>query len=115
MVFIRKVEARGFKSLGDKTVVVKFEPSFNAITGPNGSGKSNIMDSILFCLGQNSPKKLRVDRLTSLIYDGGPNVRRSQAIRVSVTLDNTIRQIPLDSDTVTVTRELKQTGENTSS
>ena len=112
MVFIRKVEARGFKSLGDKTVVVKFEPSFNAITGPNGSGKSNIMDSILFCLGQNSPKKLRVDRLTSLIYDGGPSVKRSQSIRVSVTLDNTKRQIPLDSDTVTVTRELRQTGEN---
>jgi chromosome segregation protein len=112
MVFIKKVEARGFKSLGDKTVLVKFDPSFNAITGPNGSGKSNIMDSILFCLGQNSPKKLRVDRLTSLIYDGGPTVRRPQAIRVSVTLDNTTRQIPIDSDTVTVTRELRQTGEN---
>jgi chromosome segregation protein len=112
MVFIKKMEARGFKSLGDKTVSIKFDSGFNAITGPNGSGKSNIVDSIIFCLGQNSPKKLRVDRLTSLIYDGGPNVRRPQAIRVSVTLDNVSRQIPIDSDTVTVTRELRQTGEN---
>ena len=112
MVFIKKVEARGFKSLGNKTVVIKFDEEFTAITGPNGSGKSNIMDSIMFCLGQNSSKKLRVDRLTSLIFDGGPSVKRPLAIRVTVTFDNIARRIPVDSNNVLVTRELRQTGEN---
>ncbi|MFQ6134304.1 MAG: AAA family ATPase [Nitrososphaerales archaeon] len=112
MVFIKKMDARGFKSLGNKTVSIKFDQDFTAITGPNGSGKSNIIDAIIFCLGQNSPKKLRVDRLTSLIYDGGPSVKRPQTIRVTITFDNSTRRIPVDSDTVTVTRELRQTGEN---
>ncbi len=112
MVFIKKMEARGFKSLGNKTVTVKFDQDFTAITGPNGSGKSNIIDSLIFCLGQNSPKKLRVNRLTSLIYDGGTSAKRPQSIRVSITFDNSSRRIPVDSDIVTVTRELRQTGEN---
>jgi len=113
MVFIKKLELRGFKSFGSKTVSITFDRGFTAITGPNGSGKSNIIDAIVFCLGQNSSKKLRVDRLTSLIYDGGPSVSRPQAIRVTVTFDNSTRSIPVDSDTVSVTRELRQTGEST--
>jgi chromosome segregation protein len=111
MVFIKKVEARGFKSLGNKTVAIKFNEDFTAITGPNGSGKSNIMDSIMFCLGQNSSKKLRVDRLTSLIFDG-TSVKGPSVIRVTVTFDNISRRIPVDSNNVLVTRELRQTGEN---
>jgi len=112
MGFIKKIEARGFKSLGNKTTSIKFEQDFTAITGPNGSGKSNIMDSIMFCLGQNSSKKLRVDRLTSLIYDGGPSVKRPPVIRVTITFDNTTKRIPVDFNNVSVTRELRQTGEN---
>lgn len=112
MVFIKKIEARGFKSFGNSAFTLKFDHPFTAITGPNGSGKSNIIDSIIFCLGQNSPKKLRVDRLSSLIYDGGQSVKRPQSVRVSVTFDNSARRIPVDSDTVTVTRDLSQTGEN---
>ncbi len=112
MVFIKKIECRGFKSLGNGTVPIKFDRDFTAITGPNGSGKSNIMDAIIFCLGQNSPRKLRVNRLTSLIYDGGSSALRPQNIRVSITFDNSSRSIPVDADTVVVTRELRQTGEN---
>ena len=112
MSFIKKIEARGFKSLGNKTVSIKFDQDFTAVTGPNRSGKSNIMDSIMFCLGQNSSKKLRVDRLTSLIYDGGPSVKRPPIIRVTITFDNTTKRIPVDFNNVSVTRELRQTGEN---
>lgn len=112
MVFIKKIEARGFKSYGNNVFSIKFDQSFTAITGPNGSGKSNIIDSIVFCIGQNSPKKLRVDRLTSLIYDGGSSAKRPQSVRVSVSFDNTARRIPVDADTVTVTRELTQNSEN---
>src|SRR3990170_5256408 len=112
MVFIKKIEARGVKSYGNNVISIKFDQSFTAITGPNGSGKSNIIDSIVFCIGQNSPKKLRVDRLTSLIYDGGSSAKRPQSVRVSVSFDNTARRIPVDADTVTVTRELTQNSEN---
>ena len=34
-----------------------------SISGPNGSGKSNILDAIIFAMGENKPKVMRVDKL----------------------------------------------------
>ena len=92
MVYIKKVETRGFKSLGSRPVHVNFDGKFIGITGPNGSGKSNIIDPILFALGQNSPKLMRVNRLRDLIFDGAGNNPSSDA-RVTLTLDNSDRTI----------------------
>jgi len=64
-----------FKSFGRK-VVIPFFPGFTAITGPNGSGKSNIGDAIRFVLGPKSPKAIRAERLTDLIFNGGKNKKR---------------------------------------
>ena len=55
MGYIRRLEVKGFKSFGPKTLTITFEPGLNVVTGPNGSGKSNIADAILFALGENSP------------------------------------------------------------
>ncbi len=83
-----------------------------AVTGPNGSGKSNILDAIMFAIGENSPKVLRVDKLQSLFHDGGNSNHR--LVRVSLTFDNTDRGIPVDSDNVTLSREMEgQKGEST--
>ncbi len=111
MAFIKRLEIKGFKSFGEKTASLKLEPGFTAITGPNGGGKSNIMDAILFVLGENSPKALRVNKLSSLIYDSGEN--RLTSTRVTVVFDNTDKSIPMDSETVTVTREMDEKGEST--
>src|SRR6202041_2198110 len=71
MGYIRRLEVKGFKSFGPKTLTITFEQGLNVVTGPNGSGKSNIADAILFALGENSPRILRAaqGRLTGLIYD----------------------------------------------
>ncbi|MEM2338699.1 MAG: AAA family ATPase, partial [Nitrososphaerales archaeon] len=113
MAFIKKLEIKGFKSLGDKVVTLNFDKGLTVITGPNGSGKTNIFDAILFAIGENSPKRLRVDKLTSLIYDGGPNgLYKPSNCKVTITFDNTSRTIPIDSDLITISRELKNTGES---
>ncbi|MHA1835621.1 MAG: AAA family ATPase, partial [Candidatus Odinarchaeia archaeon] len=39
MVFIKKIEMKGFKSFGNEKVTLKFPKGFTAIVGPNGSGK----------------------------------------------------------------------------
>ena len=111
MVHIKKLEVYGFKSFGFKNTVVHFEKGLVAVTGPNGSGKSNILDAIMFAIGENSPKAMRVDKFQSLFHDSQNSSHR--LIRVSLTFDNVDRGIPVDEDTVTLTREIEgQTGES---
>jgi len=113
LVHIKKVEIYGFKSFGFKNTTVQFEPGLISISGPNGSGKSNILDAIIFALGENRPKILRVDKLRSLIHDIEGNRHGSRMARSSVHFDNSDRKIAIDSDVVEITRELDEQGENT--
>ncbi|MFZ0224667.1 MAG: chromosome segregation SMC family protein, partial [Candidatus Nitrosopolaris sp.] len=111
MVHIKKLEVYGFKSFGFKNIVLNFEKGLVAITGPNGSGKSNILDAIMFAIGENNPKALRVDKFQSLFHDSQNTSTR--LVRTSLNFDNSDRAIPVDSDSVTVTREMEgQTGES---
>jgi chromosome segregation protein len=111
LVYIKKLEIYGFKSFGFKNVVLNLERGLIAITGPNGSGKSNILDAIMFAIGENSPKLLRVDKFQSLFHDNQNSTNR--IIRVSLTFDNQDRGIPVDKDSVALTREIEgQTGES---
>ncbi len=112
MVHIKKVEIFGFKSFGFKNTVVEFQPGLVSISGPNGSGKSNILDAIIFALGENRPKTMRVDKLRSLLHDIEGNRRGPKIARSSVHFDNSDRKIPVDSDNVEITREMDDNGEN---
>lgn len=111
MVHIKKVEIYGFKSFGYKNTIVNMENGVVCVTGPNGSGKSNILDAIMFALGENSPKALRVDKLQSLFHDQTEG-RVHKLVRASVSFDNSDRGIPVDSNTVTITREMPPQGES---
>lgn len=111
MVHIKKLEVYGFKSFGFRNTVVHFDKGLVAITGPNGSGKSNILDAIMFAIGENSPKIMRVDKFQSLFHDAQNPSHR--LVRVSITFDNADRGIPIDEDMVTLTREMEGlTGES---
>jgi chromosome segregation protein len=111
LVYIKKLEIYGFKSFGFRNTIISFDKGLVAVTGPNGSGKSNILDAILFAIGENSPKALRVNKLQSLFHDSQNSSHR--LIRVSLTFDNADRGIPIDSDLVTLTREMEgQTGDS---
>jgi chromosome segregation protein len=110
-VHIKKLEVYGFKSFGFKKSLLTFDKGLTAVTGPNGSGKSNILDAIMFALGENSPRVLRVDRFQSLFHD--TRNTQNKMIHVSLTFDNHDRGIPIDSDTVTLTRDMEgQAGES---
>jgi chromosome segregation protein len=110
-VHIKKLEVYGFKSFGFKNSVLTFDKGLIAVTGPNGSGKSNILDAMMFALGENSPRVLRVDRFQSLFHDSQNT--HHKMIHVSLTFDNHDRGIPIDSDNVTLTRDMEgQAGES---
>ncbi|MFH1106653.1 MAG: AAA family ATPase [Candidatus Micrarchaeota archaeon] len=65
-MFVDKLELKNFKSFRDATVHVV--DGFNAIVGPNGSGKTNIVDAVLFALGESRIRHLRAKKTQDLIY-----------------------------------------------
>ncbi len=113
MVHIKKIDIFGFKSFGFRTTTVEFRPGLVSISGPNGSGKSNILDAIIFAMGENKPRMMRVDKLRSLIHDIDGKRRGPRIARASILFDNTDRKIPLGSDSVEITREMDGSGDNT--
>ena len=112
MVHIKKVDIFGFKSFGFKNTTVNFEPGLVSISGPNGSGKSNILDAIIFAMGENRPKVMRAQNLRSLMHDIDGNRRGPKITRVKILFDNSDRKIPVDSDSLTVIREMNEKGES---
>ncbi len=67
MLHIDRVVIHNFKSF--KHANIRFGKAFNCIAGPNGSGKSNICDSLLFALGEQSLKRMRVSSAAQLINE----------------------------------------------
>ncbi|MBT8171681.1 AAA family ATPase [Candidatus Bathyarchaeota archaeon] len=114
MPYIKKIELKGFKSFGPKTATVKLDKGFTAITGPNGSGKTNIADAVLFGLGELSARRMRAASLSKLVYHGYPelNVKKSKSAKVVIQFDNSDNRLPVDTQTVTISRELKQDGKS---
>jgi len=112
LVHIKKVDIFGFKSFGFKNTSVNFEPGLISISGPNGSGKSNILDAIVFAMGENKARVMRQPNLRSLIHDIDGNRHGPKLTRVRVQFDNSDRKIPVDSDIVTITREMNDKGES---
>ncbi len=87
MSILNSLELQGFKSFKRKTKIPFQKQGLTAIIGENGSGKSNIIDGLTFVMGQRS-SKLRANRLSQLIYNGGENGTPADRARVSINLDN---------------------------
>jgi len=110
-MFIKQLEMRGFKSFGSKKVSIKFDKGLIVLTGPNGSGKSNIFDAVRFAMGNLSARSLRADKMAEVIFDGVPGESKASRVAyVKVQFDNSSRQLPIDRDTVTISRRVQRTG-----
>ena len=114
MPYIKKIELKGFKSFGPQTVKVNLDRGFTAITGPNGSGKTNIMDALLFSLGELSTRRLRAENSAKLIFHGSEKggLEKAKMAKVVVQFDNTDGLMPVDTTTVTISREVYRNGQS---
>jgi len=114
MPYIKKIEVKGFKSFGPKTVRINLDKGFTAITGPNGSGKTNIMDAALFALGELSTRRMRAENAAKLIFHGSEKagLQKGKRAKVIIQFDNSDSKMPVDTLTVTVSREVFRNGQS---
>ena len=108
---LKSLEIQGFKSFPDKTTI-QFGSDITAIVGPNGSGKSNISDSILWVMGEQSTKTLRGAKMEDVIFGGTQKRAPVGFAEATLTLDNTDRALPYDTDEVMVTRRYYRSGDS---
>jgi len=114
MPYVKKIELRGFKSFGPKTIAVTFDKGFTVVTGPNGSGKTNIVDAALFALGELSTRRLRAENSAKLIFHSSEKagLKKVEKAKVLIQFDNTENRIPIETSTVTVSREVGRNGQS---
>lgn len=108
---LKSLEIKGFKSFANDTAI-HFDQDVIGIVGPNGSGKSNIVDAVRWVLGEQKSKELRLDQMSSVIFNGTKNRKASGMAQVSLTFENTKNLLPTDYQTVTISRILYRTGES---
>lgn len=110
-MYLKALELTGFKSFANKTIV-EFDSGITSIVGPNGSGKSNILDAILWVLGEQSYKNIRAKESSDIIFSGGKNKKPKSMAEVSLIIDNGDRYLDIDFSEVKITRRTFKTGEN---
>ncbi|MCK5223027.1 MAG: AAA family ATPase, partial [Candidatus Aminicenantes bacterium] len=103
-IHLNKLELHGFKSFPEKTVI-KFHPGITAVVGPNGCGKSNIVDALLWVLGEQKIKNLRGENNEVLIFSGSSSKKPLGMTEVGVTFSNS-------KDNVYIARRFFRSGDS---
>jgi chromosome segregation protein len=84
---LSKIKIAGFKSFVDPTLI-SLPSNLVAVVGPNGCGKSNIIDAVTWVMGESSPKYLRGEALTDVIFNGSSARKPVGQASVELIFDN---------------------------
>jgi len=108
---LKSLEMFGFKSFADRTRF-DFSRGITCVVGPNGSGKSNVVDSIKWVLGDQSPKSLRGKEMTDVIFNGASGRKPAPFAEVLLTFDNSSKCLTLDAAEVQIGRRIWRNGDS---
>lgn len=84
-MYLRTLVVNGFKSFVETKL--DFPNGITAVVGPNGTGKSNIVDAILWAMGEQSVKSLRSERMEDVIFNGTEQRKPLGMMEVSLVFD----------------------------
>lgn len=85
---LRTIKLSGFKSFVDPATLT-LPGNLVGIVGPNGCGKSNIIDAVMWVMGESSAKHLRGDALVDVIFNGSSARNPVGQASVELIFDNT--------------------------
>ena len=108
---LKKLQLLGFKTFADKTEI-EIDTGMTAIVGPNGSGKSNIVDALLWVLGEQNPRLLRGSTAQDVIFNGTDRRKPLGMAEVRLTIDNGDGTLPVNFAEVTIARRVYRSGES---
>jgi chromosome segregation protein len=111
---IKKIDVTGFKSFMEKTALT-FPEKITAIVGPNGCGKSNLVDSIRWVIGEQSPRHLRGKGMDDMIFNGSEKSSPLGMAEVKITFTNENGSMPAEYseyNEITISRRLFKSGES---
>jgi chromosome segregation protein len=100
------VHIEGFKSFSEDTTM-GFEPGIGVIMGNNGVGKSNILDAIVWALGENDIGRLRCYTDDELFFSGSKKYPPAERIKVDLSINENASK---DSSVVHFSREMSRNG-----
>jgi chromosome segregation protein len=106
----KRLEITGFKSFSEKTNFL-IENGLTGIVGPNGCGKSNIVESLRWCMGENSAKSMRGSGMEDVIFSGTSNRPSKNISEVALLLDNQNKEGPAqykEFDEISVKRKIEK-------
>jgi len=108
---LKRVKILGFKTFADKAEF-DLDGDIIAVVGPNGCGKSNIVDAILWGLGESNARQLRAQTGKEVIFAGSTHRKPIGFCEVSLLFDNEDGALPMDAAQVSITRRLTRGGES---
>lgn len=106
-----RVKIYGFKTFAERTEIV-LGGELAAIVGPNGCGKSNVVDAILWGLGETNARHLRAQTATEVIFSGSKHRKPLGYAEVTLVFDNSDQELPIPAAEVSITRRLKKSGDS---
>lgn len=108
---IKRIRVFGFKTFADRTEF-DIDADLIAIVGPNGCGKSNVVDAILWGLGEPNARHLRAATSQDVIFNGSAKRKALGFAEVTLVFDNEDGTLPIASAEVAITRRLARSGES---
>jgi chromosome segregation protein len=108
---LKRIKIFGFKTFADRTTF-DLDGDLIAVVGPNGCGKSNIVDAILWGLGEPNARQLRAANSQEIIFSGSSKRKPVNVAEVTLIFDNEDRALNVDSTEVSITRRLDRSGDS---
>ncbi len=108
---LKSIRIFGFKSFADRADLT-INGNIIAVIGPNGCGKSNIVDALLWGIGEQNPRNLRAQNAEDFIFNGSSKRKSLGYAEVTLHFETNSQDNRNNLNEVVITRRISRSGES---